>query len=105
MGQHIKLEPVKEPIIFNEVKKIGQTIKKVLGVDYFSPFQKNSIVGKKIMRLSDDYKLHEEDDSVFSIGEFTLQEDWQEDKWLTENTSLECHFDKRGNVNAIYIVL
>lgn len=105
MGQHIRLEPIKEPNIFFEVKEIGKAINKDLGVGCFVPFQKYSTLGKKIMRLSDEYKLHEEDDSVFNIGNFTLQEDWKEDKWLTENISLECHFDKHGNVNAIYIVL
>lgn len=109
MGQHIRLEPIKEPKIFAEVKTIGKGLYKsyktildfVLGKD----FEKFDFKGKKLMRLPNNYNLHEEDDSVFNIGNFTLQEDWKEDRWLTENTSLECHFDKNGNVNAIYIVL
>ena len=105
MGQHIRLEPIKEPKIFEEVKSLGKKLCVDLGKDFFVQFIKYSALGKQIMRLSDEYKLHEEDDSVFNIGKFTLQEDWKEDKWLTENTQLECHFDKYGNVKAIYIVL
>jgi hypothetical protein len=105
MGQHIRLEPIKEPKIFEEVKSIGKTLYLVFGKEYFVQFVKNLVLGKQIIRLSDEYKLQEEDDSVFNIGRFNLQEDWKEDKWLTENTQLECHFDKNGNVNAIYIVL
>ena len=106
MGQHIRLEPIKEPKIFTEVKALGKKICGVeLGKGFFVEFRKYSALGKQIMRLSDEYKMHDEDDSVFNIGEFTLEEDWGEDKWLTENTQLECHFDKYGNVNAIYIVL
>lgn len=105
MGQHIRLEPIKEPNIFKEVKSIGKTLYLVFGKEYFVQFVKNLVLGKQIIRLSDEYKLQEEDDSVFNIGRFNLQEDWGEDKWLTEKTQLECHFDKYGNVNTIYIVL
>jgi hypothetical protein len=105
MAGHYRLEPIKEPNIFSQAKIIGQTIYGQLGVNSFSPFDKNKILDKNIMRLSDDYKMLDEDDSVFEIGHFTLQEDWKEDKWLTENTKLEFHFDEWGNVNAIYIVL
>jgi hypothetical protein len=105
MGQHIRLEPIKEPKIFEEIKKIGKSLCIELRRGYFIPFIKYSILGKQVIRLTNDYRLHAEDDSVFNIGKFTLHEDWKEDKWLTENTQLECHFDKYGNVNAIYIVL
>lgn len=107
MAQHCKLEPIVEPVIFMEVKNLGSTIYRVLGKNYFVPFQKMSGVGKTIMLLSDDYKMEEDDDSAFKIGKFTLQDkSWhEENSHLVTNTDLECHFDKYGNVTAIYLVV
>jgi len=109
MGQHIQLDRLKERKIFSEVQKIGKMLyadmnsiaKYVVG----KPFESFEFAEKKFLRLTDEYNMFPKDDSVFNIGLFSLEEDWKEDNWLTQNTSLECHFDKNGNLNGIFIVL
>jgi hypothetical protein len=109
MAQHIQLDTLKEAKIFSEVQKIGKLLyadmdsigKYVVG----KPFENFEFAEKKIKRLTDEYNMFQKDDSVFHIGLFSLEEDWKEDSWLTKNTFLDCHFDKNGNVNGIFIVL
>lgn len=109
MAQHIQLDKLKENEIFSEVQRIGKLLytdmnsigKYVVG----KPFERFDFEGKKLLRLTADYNMFAKDDSVFTIGLFSLKEDWGADNWLVQNTPLECHFDKNGNVNGIFIVL
>lgn len=110
MAGHYQLQPIIEPKIFAKVKELGKALYKDNRAieEYFSAkdFSKFQFEENNFMRLSADYK-EEDDDSVFTIGKFTLQEQaWHEDgnSYLATDTDLECHFDKYGNVTAIYFV-
>ena len=106
MAQHHPLSKTKEPKIFESIKKIGKRLtgKGCLAL-ISSGLTEFDIYGKTVQLLPDEYKTHECDYYVANVGRYTLEEDWEEDNWLTENTKLECHFDYKGNVMSIYFVV
>jgi len=66
--------------------------------------QKTNISNLTVIKLPSDFTENPQSEIAFSIGKFTLQEDFGVDNWLAEDCFLECHFEISKNRKNIKLI-
>jgi hypothetical protein len=100
MAWHYPLSKIDEPKIFEVVNKIRQLI--VLYGRFVHDFEKYKVTDKsnsyEVMKLSKDYAVISEGaTAAYMVGKFSLTSITDEHPSVTQNISLEVHFNINGD--------
>jgi hypothetical protein len=118
MAQHYPLTRENEPKIFRSVDRIAayHVSSSKFIASLRKDFEEKIIYRKKVIKLSNDYKMFEEDYVVLKIGKYDLQNsnwwtsavDGKKDMFSKQydysNLDLECHIDQQGKIISIFMV-
>lgn len=106
MAQHFRLNEKDEPKIFASVRRLGKYIRQPHVASCFHSFFHEDILYKKtVMRLPNEYNWEEAapgTERTFQIGSYHFQsKDFKQYGLMP----VECHFDGKGNIVAIFVAI
>lgn len=96
MAGHLPIKPTEDIKLFHKLNEIL----KIMNFKIMIEFQKVKVCGVTIQRLSEEYKMDEGDDEIFSI----MGWDFKSEEFEHEDCIIEVHLTKEGKINQIYFV-
>lgn len=104
MAGHYPLNKIDEPKIFEVINKLKKDVvsQSRLVKDFDKFIVANETKSFEVMKLSPEYVENPKKEKAFMIGKFSLISITDEDPSITQNISLEVHFEE--TLNSIKIV-
>lgn len=102
MAQHFPIDLTNEPKVRKSIARIGKYIAKSAWLRLRKNCERDCVYNKDIMSLPDEYNTGT-DNFVITISPYNLTKKRHDFGGYEKQARLECHFDRQGNINGVYL--